>query len=734
MQKMFRTLMLCVAMLCPAAQAADSFIYIAKNSELPYSTAEEAADAYFEHGKTTLLPTSNARCWRHYYELEPYKGAYRDMKVVNGRQIFGCTWPAPGGNRADYTDRIAFAKNCATSADDRCGFFGARANAKNAGVPKCDGVVMCGNPFNLGTGNKVQVDTDFTVPGSPLLTFQRTYNSSHFAVPGTTVSRRWRHSFEYFLKEKPNGLVELHRPDGSAIAFQGLFPVSPDETGKLSTTLDAQGLIAEWSYKTVDGVIEKYDTFGRITRISQPQGGYVNLTYSGESMRPSEVIDNFGRKISFQYSGYFLLTVTTPDNKVYTYGYNTNKRLSSVTAPDNTLRKYEYDLSTRKPNPYLWEQLTGIFDELNTKFADFYYNKNGQIIRNEHAGSVNRVNVTKYTQAETITQAATGALESYSFSTIQGYEKATSKKTSCPDGTCSTTVEYMGYDANGNLSSYVDAVNNKTCINYDLVRNLPLRRVEGLSDTVDCAAALENPSAYEKSRTFDTQWHTTFKLPLASSGPLLRTEYVYDENQRMLQQTQIATSDATGAQGLTAGSAGMPRTVSYTYNAVGQVLTEDGPRTDIQDVTSYTYDGSGNLITITNPLGHITRYDAYDGAGRPGTVTYPNGRIQAFTYDAKGRVTRVDEGSEATIFVYTPTGLISQVTLPSGTQLQYGYDTAQRLIKLQDDRGSRIDYVRDGYGNITSQKAFGPNATVAERQASAVFDVLGRLKQATGSL
>ena len=734
MRKLFSTLILCALNLCSVAQAADSLIYIAKNSEMPYATAEEAADAYFEHGKTTLLPTSNARCWRHYYELSPYKGAYRDMKVVNGRQIFGCQWPAPGGNTADLTDRIAFAKNCATSADERCGFVGARANVKNAGIPDCDGSVLCGNPFNLGTGNKVQVDTDFTVPGSPLLTFQRTYNSSHFAIPGTAVSRRWRHSFEYFLKEKSNGLVELHRPNGNAITFQGLFPVSPDETGKLRTILDAQGAIAEWSYTAADGVVEKYDVFGRVTQISQPQGGYVIIKYSGESMRPTEITDNFGRKISFQYSGYFLLSVTTPDNKVYSYGYNTNKRLSSVTAPDGTARKYEYDLSTRKPNPYLWEQLTGIFDESNTKIADFYYNKNGQMVRNERASGTNRVNVTKYVQAETVVQATTGALETYTFATIQGHEKATIKKTSCPDGSCSTTVEYMGYDTNGNLSSYVDAAGNKTCINYDLVRNLPLRKVEGLSDTVDCSTALENPAVYGMSRTFDTLWHAAFRLPLASSGPLLRTEYLYDDHQRVLQQTQTATSDATGAQGLTAGSVGMPRTVSYTYNAAGQILSEDGPRTDVQDVTSYTYDGSGNLITITNPLGQVTRYDGYDGAGRPGTVTYPNGRIQSLTYDAKGRVTRVDEGGEATVFVYTPTGLLSQVTLPSGVQLQYGYDTAQRLIKLQDDRGSRIDYVRDVYGNITSQKAFGPNATVAERQASAVFDVLGRLKQATGAL
>ncbi len=50
------------------------------------------------------------------------------------------------------------------------------------------------------------------------------------------------------------------------------------------------------------------------------------------------------------------------------------------------------------------------------------------------------------------------------------------------------------------------------------------------------------------------------------------------------------------------------RTWTYTYNANGRVLTEDGPRTDVNDITTYTYYACttgaecGQVSTVTNAL------------------------------------------------------------------------------------------------------------------------------------
>ena len=105
------------------------------------------------------------------------------------------------------------------------------------------------------------------------------------------------------------------------------------------------------------------------------------------------------------------------------------------------------------------------------------------------------------------------------------------------------------------------------------------------------------------------------------------------------------------------------RTWTYTYNSFGQVLTANGPRTDVSDVTTYTYYSCttgyqcGQVQTVTNALGHVTTYNTYNAHGQPLTITDPNGVVTTLTYDARQRLTSRTVGSEQTTFDYWPTGL-----------------------------------------------------------------------------
>lgn len=92
---------------------------------------------------------------------------------------------------------------------------------------------------------------------------------------------------------------------------------------------------------------------------------------------------------------------------------------------------------------------------------------------------------------------------------------------------------------------------------------------------------------------------------------------------------------------------GPPRTWTWTYNQYGQVLTADGPRTDVSDITTTTYYDAadpdlgkrGHVATITNALGHVTQVTAYDLNGNPLTLIDPNGVTTTLTYDARQRLT-----------------------------------------------------------------------------------------------
>lgn len=66
------------------------------------------------------------------------------------------------------------------------------------------------------------------------------------------------------------------------------------------------------------------------------------------------------------------------------------------------------------------------------------------------------------------------------------------------------------------------------------------------------------------------------------------------------------------------------QTTSYTYNDAGQVLTEDGPRTDVSDVTTRTYNTQGQLASTTNARGHVTTFNSYDASGNLLAMTDAN--------------------------------------------------------------------------------------------------------------
>ncbi len=113
----------------------------------------------------------------------------------------------------------------------------------------------------------------------------------------------------------------------------------------------------------------------------------------------------------------------------------------------------------------------------------------------------------------------------------------------------------------------------------------------------------------------------------------------------LCRKIEQATLDANGSQGFSATVAGSPRTWSYTFSQYGQILTTDGPRTNVNDVTTTTYydvanpdlGKRNNPATITDALGHVTQITAYDGNGRPLTLIDPNGLSTTLTYDARGR-------------------------------------------------------------------------------------------------
>ncbi len=182
------------------------------------------------------------------------------------------------------------------------------------------------------------------------------------------------------------------------------------------------------------------------------------------------------------------------------------------------------------------------------------------------------------------------------------------------------------------------------------------------------------------------------------------------------------------------------RTWTYTHNTFGQVLTEDGPRTDVTDVTTWTYYTCtvgfqcGQVNTITNALGHVTTFNSYDAHAQPTQITDANGLLTSLSYDTRQRLTHrcvggslpSCAGGELMTLAYWPTGLIKKVTSPDGSFFEYFYDNAHRLTEIRDGALNRIVYTLDAAGNRTAQNTYDPSSNL-KRTHTQVFNSLNQL-------
>ena len=333
--------------------------------------------------------------------------------------------------------------------------------------------------------------------------------------------------------------------------------------------------------------------------------------------------------------------------------------------------------------------LTGITDENRVRFATWSYDSSGRANSSQHAGGAEAVTLyyrsfsTTANDGQTIVVDSFGTARTYSYQVVGGMARVRY----ATDGSTGVTSTF---DANGNLATFRDANGIQTNYTYDLARNLEISRTE----------AYGTPLA----RTIATQWHPVHRLPTRITAPSgiggvsEVTDFVYDPQGNLLRKT------------ITAGAG--TRQWDMTYNAFGQTLTIDGPRTETADVTTNTYYDRtdpcaacrGNVKTTTNAAGHVTTFDSYDVDGHPTQVTDPNGVSTALSYDLRGRLrTRtVNAGSplaETTGFDYDNVGQLVATTMPDGSVLRYQYDAARRLTEISDGLGNVIQYTLDAMGN-----------------------------------
>ncbi|MEZ5513271.1 MAG: hypothetical protein R3F58_05295 [Steroidobacteraceae bacterium] len=374
--------------------------------------------------------------------------------------------------------------------------------------------------------------------------------------------------------------------------------------------------------------------------------------------------------------------------------------------------------------------LTGITDESNVRFSTYTYNDQGIMQSEEHAGGVNRYEfIVQSPNGEQSTTQVTDPLSKYRgyvFTRSKGVMRTQGTSVYCP--TC-PNLGQATYDGNGNVESRSDLNGSRTEYVFDQTRNLETSRTEGLTSYGSVTSA---------TRTITTQWHPIYRLPVeekvyagagANGTPERVTAYTHDAAGNVLTRT---VSDVSVVPTVS-------RSWTYTWDSYGRMLTENGPRTDVSDLTTYTYytcttgTQCGQINTVKNAKNQITTYNTYNAHGQVIQVTDSNGVKTRFAYDARQRLTTrtlayATAAAEVTTFEYWPTGLLKKVTAPDGSFLLYTYDPAHRLTQIEDGLGNQTRFVLDAMGNRQVENQYDPFGALA-RTRTQLFNDLGQLWQ-----
>lgn len=614
--------------------------------------------------------------------------------------------------------------------------FGSVVAPKNAGKGCANGDCMVGDPFDPTFSGVHTVIEPILV--TPTFSHFLAYNSrptGAYAPPRPNpFGAQWTSPLTTSLLTKVSGYaIGAVRPRGNVQSFTApvsgtLFVADRDVVDTLEKIVDAGGATTGYRYtEAASDTVETYDAAGRLLARTDLQGNATTFAYSTAStpaaIAPAPgllitVTDWVGRAISLTYDAQSrVVAMTNPANGVTTFKYDeasgngTANNLTSVTFPDGSKRTYFYNEGAQTSGAALPTTLTGIADESGARIETFKYDSGGRSLSSQSPGGASLTSAVYNSSGTVSVTDALGTTRVYTSQLVNGVYKVTSiAGAACP--TCGPKAQT--FDVNGFVTAKTDWNGVTTTFAHgDARKELETSRVE----------AAGTPLA----RTIATSWHPTFRAPVQVTEPGRTTSFTYDGSGNVLSRTvRDAASGAT-------------RTVTFTYDARGRVLSEDGPRTDVADVTTYAYypdddadvGRRGNLATVTNALGHVAKVTSYDALGQPLTIVDPNGTTRQLTYDTRQRVTSRTVGGLTTSMQYTPYGELASLHLSDGRVLDIGRDAASRVTSVADAAGNRFVYTLNAMG-LRTQEALTNAALATLEQRSFVYDAAGALTQRIG--
>ena len=615
--------------------------------------------------------------------------------------------------------------------------FGVPPNgAWNLGCPDNNDIthLLIANPINVATGNKYEeaVDLSISSPGISL-EFRRSYNSQ--AISDGPLGFGWTHSYDLGIE-----VVEPTEPkrirvwdsDGRALYFTQYGETGPDEIlffGESGVKDRIKQVVGTGEYllrRKEGNLTYRFGSDGKLLQISDPNGNLLTLTYTGGLL--TQVSDNFGKSLSIQYNAENRISsIIDPKSQSILYEY-TNGDLTRVTYPDQNFISYAY----------LNHSLTDKYDTNNNLVGHWEYDSKGGVktyyshlkdgVPQERIDLSYELQKTKVTSSKGVTTYTTGTID---------WIVVVKEIENC--STCGGVHKRFDYSKRLDLTKItsIDGVNEYT---RQYTYDNPTLCWEQVGEVVEMKEAL----GWAEQRT------TTYAYAHRTDDPFLLTEStetkksIVDGQQNKVistsydNQGNIISRQESGYVLINGVPTQKTYVTQYQYNALGQLIQINGPRTDVSDITTLEYynniPGEGNnrgqLKAIVNALGQRTEFSEYDANGNVGRITDPNVVITQRTYDERSRIktiTNLLTGAQTQYF-YDSRGNLSYINLPETSRIDYTYNLANKLIEIRDNLGNKIQYQYDVEGNRIREETKDPNGTL-KKYLDFTYDPYSRFKR-----
>jgi RHS repeat-associated protein len=638
-------------------------------------------------------------------------------------------------------------------------------------------------PVNASTGLFMLDKTDLVVPDVLPIVLRRNYRSDG-SMPANLGSFGLGTEHDYQMELLGDGQAyqwaNVVLGDGRNIHYTRTSPGTGYADAVMEHTatptrfyksqLYWSAAIGAWELKLTDGTRYQYQLFagspkvkaivdrvgnqltitrpytGEITRITTPNGRWVEFTYSVWIWpKITQARDNAGRTVSYEYNANLTLwRVTDVGGGVteYTYApypndsriltikdargivfltneYDANGRIFRQTQADNTTWQLAYTVDgngkvtqtdVTNPRGFIeriafnadgWAtSITHALGQPEQQTTSYVRQAGTNLVTSMTDALSRRIDYTFNVQGRVLTVTRLAGTPQ-AVTTTYTYEPAFNKVATTTDSLNHTTT--FGYDGVGNRTTITDPRGKVTTLTYDSQKR-PLTIKDPLNHTWTYTydgpdlATVKNPLNQTTTRYSDAVGRlVSLKDPLGN-----QSRYAWDALNRLNQITDalsgatqfgydpngnlLSVADARGNQ------------TQYTPDAMDRVQTQSDA---LLHPESYTYDSDGNLLTFTDRKGQQRNY-SYDALGRMTRVDHADGSFTTYTWDAGNRLTQVTDSLTGTI-TRTPDSLnrLQQEVTSQGT-VSYAYDNASRRTSMTVAGQPQVTYGYDNANRLTS--------------------------------